>query len=80
MIIALSHYRQSQVSTPTTELNSNSGGNNKKYLQTQISQKSMSSPLSHSAYQSAIQNLINNHNVQVKIADLGNACFEVYFS
>uniref|UniRef100_A0A336MY75 non-specific serine/threonine protein kinase n=1 Tax=Culicoides sonorensis TaxID=179676 RepID=A0A336MY75_CULSO len=65
------------VTTPTTELNSNTGGNNKKFLQTQISQKSMSSPLSHSAYQSAIQNLINNHNVQVKIADLGNACFEV---
>uniref|UniRef100_A0A336M472 non-specific serine/threonine protein kinase n=1 Tax=Culicoides sonorensis TaxID=179676 RepID=A0A336M472_CULSO len=64
------------VTTPTTELNSNTGGNNKKFLQTQISQKSMSSPLSHSAYQSAIQNLINNHNVQVKIADLGNACFE----
>lgn len=63
-----------------TEINSNTStnnscGNNKKYSQS--SQKSTSPPLSHSAYSNAIHNLLNNPNVRVKIADLGNACFEV---
>jgi hypothetical protein len=30
-----------------------------------------------SSYSNAIHNLINNPNVKVKIADLGNACYEV---
>lgn len=31
------------------------------------------------SYTNAIQSLINNTNVRVKIADLGNACYEVSY-
>lgn len=71
-------YNGKLILNESTEINSNttSTSNNKKYLHTQLSQKSSSSPLSHSAYSNAIQNLLNNQHVRVKIADLGNACFE----
>lgn len=29
------------------------------------------------SYSNAIQTIINNQNVRVKIADLGNACYDV---
>lgn len=34
---------------------------------------------SNQSYSCAIQTLINNKNVRVKIADLGNACYDVSF-
>lgn len=33
--------------------------------------------LSQECYSSVMDTLVNNHNVQVKIADLGNACYDV---
>lgn len=33
--------------------------------------------LSQECYSNVMDTLVNNHNVQVKIADLGNACYDV---
>ncbi|XP_073841630.1 serine-arginine protein kinase at 79D isoform X6 [Musca autumnalis] len=45
---------------------------------TAINDASTSSILKTQSYTNAIQSLINNTNVRVKIADLGNACYEYH--